>query len=756
MTFRTSRFAMMTLTLAALALAAGLACGGRTHPSEDEGENPPLDNGGQDTETVEPDAFVSEGAIARIQKTDLSVICPPDGTDTAPGFQNGETDLLMDVIVTAPKAEASSKLDRYFVAEATGTVAAPWAGAAMTVSRDLGLPDFAVGDILTVTVSHLEYYCMTQLQVTTASRLGNGQVPAPYDVADPSEIGSQDRATAEKYEGVLVRLSDVRVTNPNLGYGQFEVTGGVIVKPSYGITYQAAADDGFDEIVGVVDYSYGKYVLLPRSNADLTLEGGHTIDVIDPGEMIQPPDVQYELPDGVEPPTSLIALQSSDDSTTCATVNSIKTVQDGLTFNDLVVVSPKYVASSNKLDGYYVCQGLLETVLPYSCMAMTIDVAATEKYAPGDVIDVEGKYIEYYCFSEISATTATKVGTANVPTPITVDPADLGSQNAGTAEPLEGTLVRIENVEIIETPTNGSDGKDHGAFKVTDNVVIGNSFYLEYMNRATDGRAAGQKFLSITGVVSFSYGRYEIMPRTTDDLEFDGEPIVVEKDQPDVIENEVSDTPYTVFDIQTRTESTGCTTNGFVNVLNGAAFSPIILTTDKFSASASLDGYYGMDYGVGGSQLSHGIMIAAAKSLATSFAKGDVVTISNGEYYEYYCMSQLEIVAAEKTGTDTVPPAVEITLAALENGGQDDAAYAEQLEGLLVTIPATTITAATSTDTKTWFEVGNKINVDKQFYIQDFTPVQDTALSSITGIVRYNYGKYRIAPRTAADIVVSQ
>ncbi|HQP95929.1 MAG TPA: hypothetical protein PLY68_07000, partial [Myxococcota bacterium] len=62
MTFRTSRFAMMTLTLAALALAAGTACGGRTHPSEDEGGNPPQDNGGQDTETVEPDAFVSDGS----------------------------------------------------------------------------------------------------------------------------------------------------------------------------------------------------------------------------------------------------------------------------------------------------------------------------------------------------------------------------------------------------------------------------------------------------------------------------------------------------------------------------------------------------------------------------------------------------------------------------------------------------------------------------------------------------------------------
>ncbi len=749
---------MIATGLAMMACAAFVAaqgCGGRTTNENDEG-TPPADNAANDNNTVDPDAFVTDGPIARVQKTDLSVVCPPAGTDTAPGFQNGEADMVMDVVVTAPKAEASTKLDRYFVAEAALSGATPWTGAAMTVEKELGLPDFAVGDVLTVTVSHLEYYCMTQLEATTASRLDTGAAFAPYDVADPSEIGSQDPATAEKYEGVLVRLRNVSVTNANLGYGQFEVTGGVIVKPSYGLTYMPVLDDGFDEITGIVDYSYGKYVLLPRSNADMVLEGGQTIDVIEPGDMVEPADIQYELPDGVEPPTSIIALQSSDDSTGCATMAAIKTIQEDMTFNDLVVVSPKYVASAGKLDGYHVCQGLLDPLLPYSCMAMTIDVAATEKFVPGDIIDVTGKYIEYYCFSEIAATSATKAGTTAVPAPITIDPAELGSQNAGTAEPLEGVLVRIEDVEITEAPTNGSDGKDHGAFKVTGDAVIGNTFKLEYMNQATDGRAAGQKFLSVTGVVAFSYGRYEIMPRSMDDLEFDGDPIVVEKDQPDTVEPEVSDTPYSMYDIQTRTESTACSTDGFLNVLNGVSFAPVIVTMGKFSASGTLDGYYVTDYGVGGSLLSHGMAVVAEKTLGTNFAAGDVISITDGNYYEYYCLSQVEIVAAEKTGTDTVPPPAEVALAVLENGGTANAAAAEELEGLLVTIPATSITNAAPTDTKTWFEVGAGIQISNQFYIEDFTPANGTALSSVTGFVRYHYGKYRLTPRSAADIVVSQ
>lgn len=451
-------------------------------------------------------------------------------------------------------------------------------------------------------------------------------------------------------------------------------------------------------------------------------------------------------------------IQTSNESTACTTTSFIKTIQEDITLNDLVVISPKYVASSGRLDGYYVCQGLLDPLLPYSCMAMTIDVAATEKFVPGDVIDMAGKYIEYYCFSEFSVLSATKVGTSTIPIPITIAPEDLGTQAPETAEPLEGVLVRIENVEIIESPEYASDGEDRGAFRVTGDAIIGNQFRLAYMNNETDGRATGQKFLSITGVVAYSFGRYEIMPRTIDDLEFDGDPLVVEKDQADTIEpdGEVSGTSYTMYDLQTRTESTACTTDGFVNVLNGVSFAPVIVVTPKFSASAALDGYYVMDYGIGGSLLSHGMAVVVEKTLATAFVPGDVISITDGNYYEYYCMSQIKITAVEKTATDTTPPPTDIALATLENGGLDDIAAAEELEGLLVTIPATTITAATSTDTKTWFEVGNKIHIDKQFNIADFTPITNTTLSSITGVVRWNYGKYRLTPRTGADIVISQ
>lgn len=700
------------------------------------------------------DAFDQSGPIARLQKSDLSVICPPDGQTEVPGFQNGETDILMDVVVTAPKQEASATLDRYFVAEATLTSATAWTGAAMTIKKELGLPDFNVGDVLSVTVSHLEYYCLTQLTATAATRIATDQTLAPVEV-DPAEIGSQDPATAEKWEGVLVRFSNVKITDAAKPYGEFDITGGVTIKPSFGITYKPVAEEEFDEIVGVVDYSYGKYVVLPRSNQDLVLKGGQTPDIIEPGDMIDPPDVTYDLPEGVEPPTSIIAIQSADPSTGCTSTTSIKTIAEGVSFNDLVVVSPKFVAKAGQLDGYYVCQGLLNPLVPYSCVAMTIDVSAPEKFAPGDVIDAEGKVIEYYCFTEISTTAATKDGTADIPEAIELNPELLGSQNPSEIEPYEGVLVTVANVEITETPTNGSDGKDHGSFKVTGGMVVGNAFYLEYMNSRTDGRAVGQKFLSITGVVSYSYGRYELMPRTMADLEFDGDPIVVEKDQPDVIAPDVPDTPLTMHQIQSATPSTGCTADGFVNVFNNVGFAQVIVTAPKFSSTTSLDGYYVEDYPVGEDRSFNGMAVVAEKTLGLAFVPGDVITISDGDYYEYYCFSQVQINSATKNSTDTAPGPIDIDLSVLQNAGSGALARCEELEGLLVRIPATTITAATSSDSKTWFEVGNGIHVSNQFYIQGFTPTADAAIASITGLVRYHFGKFRIAPRSIDDIVMA-
>ncbi len=753
------------LSLTAIVVLPG--CGGRgTNPGRDTINNDGwtvdiigmdltgLDLNGLDLNSLQ-DGWISEGGVAKIQQTTLSVVCPPEGVTEAPAFQNGETGLVMDVVVTAGKLEASAKLDRYFVADAGLTRATAFSGAAMTVEKTLGLPDFAVGDVLTITADHLEYYCTTQIEATAAARLDTGKTLNPVEI-DPAAIGGQDAAAAEKWEGVLVKLKDVAVTNENLGYGQFEVTGGVVISPAYDFTYQAAPTDSFDEIVGVVDYSYGKYVLLPRSNSDIVLKGGQPADVIEPGDMIAPPDIQYDLPEGVEPPSSLIDLQSSTTSTGCSTVSAIKTITEGLTLKGLVVVTPKYVAKTDKLDGYYVCQGMIDPVVPYSCMAMAIDVAAPEKFEPGDIINVEGKYIEYYCFSEISATSATAVGSVAVPEPLAIEPADLGTQNTAMAEPLEGVLVTVQDVEIIETPANGSDGKDHGAFKVTGDLIVGNDFYLEYMRSATDGRAVGQKFLSITGVVAYSFGRYEIMPRTLDDLAFDGDPIIVEKDLSDVIvpDVEVTTGGYTMNDIQTMVSSTGCSADGFVNVLDGVAFAPVIITTPKFSASAVLDGYYAEDYPISGTRNSNGMAIVAPKTLNTAWVPGDVISMTQADYYEYYCMSQVEIVAAAKISTAAAPVAVNISAALLENGGLDDKAAMEPYEGMLVKITGGSITNAAPSDEKTWFVVGSEIQISNQFFIEDFTPVNGKAITSITGVIRYHFGKYRLAPRTAADIVI--
>ncbi len=485
-------------------------------------------------------------AISKIQQSDASVKCPPDGTTATPAFVNGLTGLALDVVVLSPRYVAATDKTTgavtkygYFVADVGLTQSEPWRGIAAVVPTSVTTDEWHVGDALSLVADHVEYYCFSQVTVTSAVAKGTAPVPAPVDI-DPADLGSQDHSRAEPFEGVLVRVRNVTVTTtPALGtdgkdHGSFIGTGGLIVANDYHVPYMSTATDArkvgdtFTEIVGVVKYSFDQYILVPRSADDLVLEGAPPGD---PG-----PDADGDVPagqdvasDGVTPTaTSIEAIQSDAKSTGC-TAQSIATMQAGLSFADLVVVSPKFVASKAKLDGYYVSDVNHATADDFTGTEMTIDVAKATNFQPGDVLKVTGDWIEFYCMTEIKATDAVKAGTATVPAPKVVAAADLKA--AATSEPLEGVLVELDDVAVTTAISLGSDGKDHGAFEVAGGVVIGNDFGLNYMSTATDQRKLGDPFTKIVGVVGYSFGKYTVFPRTDADLVL-GNPVTPDSTEP--------------------------------------------------------------------------------------------------------------------------------------------------------------------------------------------------------------------------------
>jgi len=316
-------------------------------------------------------------------------------------------------------------------------------------------------------------------------------------------------------------------------HGSFIATGGLIVADDYHVPYMSTATDArkvgdtFTEIVGVVKYSFDQYILVPRSADDMVLEGAP------PGD--QGPDTDRDVPVGQDATTEISttastveAIQSDTRSTGC-TAQSIATIQAGLSFTDLVVVSPKFVASKTKLDGYYVSDVNHATAEDFTGAEMTIDVAKATSFQPGDVLKVTGDWIEFYCMTEIKATDAVKTGTATVPAPKVVAAEDLKA--LATSEPLEGVLVELDDVAVTTAISLGSDGKDHGAFEVAGGVVIGNDFGLNYMSTATDQRKLGDKFTKIVGVVAYSFGKYTVFPRTDADLVL-GNPVTPDSTEP--------------------------------------------------------------------------------------------------------------------------------------------------------------------------------------------------------------------------------
>lgn len=139
-----------------------------------------------------------------------------------------------------------------------------WAGLTL-FGTDVG--SLARGDSITITGEIQEYYDFTELSYptevvvhSTGHTLPSAESLATGDVGD------------EQWESVLVSVSDVEVTEDDLGYGEWAVdddSGEIRVDDMGDYSYDPVIGDTFSEIIGVCFYSYSNWKLEPRDDADL-------------------------------------------------------------------------------------------------------------------------------------------------------------------------------------------------------------------------------------------------------------------------------------------------------------------------------------------------------------------------------------------------------------------------------------------------------------------------------------------------------
>lgn len=683
--------------------------------------------------------------ISEVQTSKSSLQCSSDS------IQNIRDNLEMaDVVVASSRFVASrdkttgeTKLYGYYVVETGLETYEPYRGIYLVVDASAD-QNFQPGDVLSMTANYVEYYCLSELKLVSATKVGTAPVPLPLVVDDNSVFeNGGDPAKAEAYEGILVTLLGLSVTNTKAsdGKGWFEVGNGIQVLNDFDISWTPTLGTEIVSLTGFVKYHFGKYRIVPRSLTDIaiaTTQPEPSPEVIS-GEEVSPQKGK------------VYDIQSSDTSVNCTNEGN-NTIKKGIEVGPVVVTSPVFSASAN-LDGFYVSDFPVGQDPSFTGI-LVVAQKGTVSVVPGDEVILAGDYKEFYCMSEIYATSVQKTGHQSPPSPIPVDDTKIfeGGGYASLTEPYEGLIVTLSNVTI--TSTTSSDGK--GWFQVGNAIEVVNDFGLDFKP------AQGLTLKSLTGAVKYHFGKYRLAPRSRDDIvEAPVNPEPVPEPAPDAVEPDVTSedtgTPpqkMTVLQLQAGDSSVNCTQEGNVTLATGIALADVVVVSPKFSASSSLDGYYVQDpvssWPFGSDGKYTGMWLVVPKNLNTNFGPGDLISVV-GDYKEFFCMTEVYATSAVKVGSADVPGPLDVNADLFANGGTSQC---EPYEGLRVRISNVQVTDTTGgLYPNWWFKVGNNVFIANDFGITGLLPQQGQNIKSLTGAVKYSYKTYLIVPFSASDIV---
>jgi len=181
---------------------------------------------------------------------------------------------LKDSVVTVigvVSGESFAFDGKYYIQDGSGA----WSGIYVYGDWDR---DNAYGDSVRITATVNEYWGLTQLiDVTSYELLGSGKTVEPTLVTT-GEIAT-DGSNAELFEGVLVKVVNVEITNDDLGYGEWEIddgSGPFRVHDSAPYYFIPSNYDSVRSITGVLNYDYSDTKIEPRLAYDVVETGRFT------------------------------------------------------------------------------------------------------------------------------------------------------------------------------------------------------------------------------------------------------------------------------------------------------------------------------------------------------------------------------------------------------------------------------------------------------------------------------------------------
>ncbi|MFO7895620.1 MAG: FlgD immunoglobulin-like domain containing protein [Candidatus Cloacimonadales bacterium] len=183
---------------------------------------------------------------------------------------SGDSPHLGELVTTSGVVTAIFS-NTFFIQDGAGA----WNGLCV-YPNTFDISDLAVGNEIEVTAMVDEYNGKTELLDLQEIVVLNetAELPAP-EIIMTGEIVLADLHNPEAWEGVLVQMENVTVTDPDLGYGEWEIDDGLdfsapcMVGAAGEYSYEPIVEDTFSALVGIVDFSYGNFKLEPRDDADL-------------------------------------------------------------------------------------------------------------------------------------------------------------------------------------------------------------------------------------------------------------------------------------------------------------------------------------------------------------------------------------------------------------------------------------------------------------------------------------------------------
>lgn len=372
---------------------------------------------------------------------------------------------LSGVIVTSPISTEGSLA---FVEEPEGGA---WSGISLYLWDEVVMGvTLQPGDVIDVVGEYTEFFDNSQIVVKNPADItvvsSGAALPGP-DTITTSE------ADLEQWEGVRVQVQDAVVSEPNDGFGQYLLEGGLKVGNLFVELPGVQAGASFSAITGPIAYSFEEFKLVPTSLDDLEgLMGG--------------PDPEQD--------TAIFDIQQGN-------------VEVGayVKLEGVIVSSPPTFAG----DTFFVQE---PEGGEYSGLQVFLADPAGLDVMPGDVVTLVGTYDEFFDMTQLEVASVAKVtvtGSGAAPTPeLVADPATIAFDSAA-AEPWEGVLVQVEGVTVT------NDALDFGEFEVTGGVHVDDVFFdmADWMIPSV-----GTSFTSIAGPLYYSFEAFKIGPRDAGDL----------------------------------------------------------------------------------------------------------------------------------------------------------------------------------------------------------------------------------------------